>query len=126
MTGVVGREGDRASELELERLGDELSRLGMELGCRDITVTLGPPHEGEGDGGQVLEVLNRRLVGNGKPAGAVTRVWRQAGRFWWEAGEENLGSEEGIRQAADRIAAALQWSRQALNLPAPQPEPGSP
>src|SRR6266566_1776155 len=115
MTGVVGREGDRASELELERLGDELSRLGMELGCRDITVTLGPPHEGEGDGGQVLEVLNRRLVGNGKPAGAVTRVWRQAGRFWWEGGEiEALGSEEGIRQAADRIAAALQWSRHAL------------
>jgi hypothetical protein len=98
---------------ELERLGDELCRLGDELGCRDISVTLGP----DTDDQQVLEVVNRRATAVGVTRAGI-RVWRQAGTFWWASGEEDLGSEEGIRRAAGRIAAALQWSRQCLRVPA--------
>lgn len=114
MTPAAGHqkpEGDRPSELE--QLGDELSRRGMHT-------TLAP---GDEDEGPVLEAISPRPTGIGL---AVTgmRVWFRNGAFWWAGGEE-LGSGTDISRAADRVAAALQWSRQALRLPDPHPEPGS-
>lgn len=89
---------------ELEMLGDELSR-------RDMRTTLGPDN-----GGQVLEVINPRMM-NVSVTRTGTQIWHKAGRFWWHGGEE-IGLDHDIARTADRVTAELGWSR-AVSLPAP-------
>lgn len=109
-------EGDRASELE--QLGEELSRRGIH-GMRTV---LAPDRDDE----PVLDVIRSRPAGVGLSVGGMRVRW-QDGSFWWSwpaAGAEQIAGDGDVGGAADSIISALQWSRQALNLPAPHLEPG--
>lgn len=108
-----GHEEKGDSTVELEQLGNELSRRGLRT-------TLAPDDNDR----PVLEVTRRATTGIGVTA---VHVWRQGGVFWWEGGTLALeDSAADITRATDQIAKEFRWTSHGQSFPLePASDPGA-